>query len=218
MASCRRACRGIASLQSRKHISAYKRQYLRVTTMSGLSTSATFLTSHEVAVPFSNVESDDWRALPKSIDKDLLLYASSRNNHMEYDLRLLIKEFQCAGLGYFRAWDEVCNPRPWIVALDGTRLADAIAGIHDFLSLLREQPGKCASLLSCGSPECEVDEALRMPMPAGFNEARDRYLQYRRGSDGDTVWCLVSFLHAHVLLLEAGRTHDLSAVYALGLY
>lgn len=187
--------------------------------MSGQSSSLTFLASHEIAARFADTyQSAEWRDLPDCKDKDSFLFASSRNNHMEYDLRQLIREFPCEGLAYLRKWDEIFNRPPWIVALHGARLTGAIVDIHQFLSLLREQPARCASCLYYGPSESDVDEALRMPVPSSFGEARDRYDEYRRRGDGDDIRSLVSFLHAHALLLESARAHDLSAMYALWAY
>jgi hypothetical protein len=188
--------------------------------MSGQSSSLTVLASHEIAARFTDTyESEEWRDLLDCKDKDSLLFASSRNNHMEHDLRRLIREFPCEGLAYLRKWDEIINRPAWIVALHGARLTGAIVGIHRFFSLLREQPAKCASCLYYGPSESDVDEALRMPVPSSFGEARDRYNEYRHRSDGgDDIWSLVSFLHAHVLLLESARARDLSAMYALWAY
>jgi hypothetical protein len=207
----------VGSLESEHRRTQAVRELL---TMSGQSSSLTVLTSHEIAARFRETyESEAWRNLPDCKDKDSVLFASSRNNHMEYDLRRLMLEFPCGGLAYLRKWDEIINRPAWVVALQDARLTDAIVGIHRFFSLLREQPARCASCLHYGPSESDVAEALRMPVPSSFAEARDRYDEYRRRSDGgDDIWSLVSFLHAHVLLLESARARDLSALYALWAY
>lgn len=188
--------------------------------MSGLSVSLTFLLSCERASLFVNaVEVEKWARLPEFENKEDFLYASSRNNGIEYDLRALLKAFQCQELSYFRDWDEIINRPPWTVALMGPTLGNAIAGFNRFMSSLRENPARCASVLSGRSSEYEIAEAVRMPAPATFHEAHKRYEQYQRSSDGgDDGWSLVSFLYAHTLLLETAYSRNLSAGYALWLY
>ncbi len=137
--------------------------------MSVQSISITFLATHEIAARFTDtVESPGLRDLPENIDRDFFLYVSSRNNATEHDLRVLVEAFQCGGLSYLRQWDEIVNRPPWIVALHGTRLTDAIAGIHHLVSALREEPARCALLIPFGPSESDVVEALQMPAPASF--------------------------------------------------
>jgi len=192
--------------------------------MSGLSASLTFLLSHADAATFVNaVGTKNWSAvLPEYGKEDEFLYASSRNNYMEYALRAVLKEFQCEGLSYLRRWDEIINRPPWAVALEDASLDRAVQDQRRLIRLMQDNPAKSAALIY-GAPdsvlEREVAEAAAMSVPDSFGEAYRRYQQLRHKSDGgDDAWALISFLHAHTQLLGMARARNMAAVYALWLY
>lgn len=188
--------------------------------MSGLSISVTLVLPHEVAAPFAApVEVDELKGLPEFPDKDHFLYASSRNNHMDHDLRVMLKAYQPAGTAYFRPWDEIIGRPSWIVSLRGRQLDDAVQGIGMLIMMMRENLEQTESLFEGGVDADELADALYMDRPFSFAEARGLYDEYCERSDGgDDVWCLVSYLHAHALLLKEAYESDMSVVYAVQLY
>lgn len=191
--------------------------------MSGLSASLTFLLAHPDAVTFVQaVETKSWSAvLPEYGKEGEFLYASSRNNHMEYALRAVLKEFQCEGLSYFRAWDQIINRPPWAVALEGASVDRAVQDMGCLIELIQRNPARSAALIY-GTADGFVDEvgdASAMPVLNSFGEAYERYQLLSHKSDGgDDAWALISFLHAHIQLVGTARARNMAAVYALWLY
>ena len=189
--------------------------------MSKLSHSVTFLLPHMEAAALVEARSTHWSAIPPGTGTgtdDLFLYASSRNNHMEYALRELVRAFPFGGLSYLRSWDEVINSPPWLAALHGVGLSSAIDGLRAMLDTLREQPAKCSVLIHQGADpafELDVKDALAVPEPQAFKAALELYRENRQRNEGDDAGSLVSFLRAHMQLLQEAQNRGHAAIYGL---
>lgn len=194
--------------------------------MSGDSLSLTFLVpASDVCAAVKAVESDDMSVVDSAYNKfrDHFLSAISRNNHLEFELRALVKEFGSEKLGYVGEWEEIINcGAPHVAAISGEHLDHAIVGLRLLISELREHPERCLSFLNRNGERYlaeEVADALAMTPPSSFGDAEKAFRSYSQNTDdADDIWTILAFAYAQCSLLEFAQIEGLSVVYAVWLY
>jgi hypothetical protein len=156
------------------------------------------------------IENDDFSTL-NSYWSDRVLYATCRNNWLEFHVHRLVEEFGRDELSYLGTSHTL---------LADERLRKTICAVEELIVKILEWPALCASMLdgdTKGYTEREVLDAFAAP-PKCLAEAFTRFETCRRWDEGDDLPTLAAFLYAHNSVLRYASTSGLTALYLLWLY
>lgn len=190
--------------------------------MSGQSFSFTFpiLPSDADAAARAIIDRDTSPLDGYATDNANFLVPFSRNNWLEYHVYLLVEGFKSNGLSYLsHSFDGKDHPTGgWFgAALHAEALPLACEGVRALIANLPRDVIATSRLLGDAHISSE-DIALLTNFPLTISETFARYESSSSANEGDDIPSLITFLQAHLSVLEFAQSNSLSVVYAVYLY
>lgn len=150
-------------------------------------------------------------------NNDNWLFASSRNNWVDYHVYLLVKKIRPFGVSYLSKGFEGkrCISEGWVAtALNDQYLSQAIEGLRYVLANFPRDIDMATEILD-NAYVTNADIALLESTPSSIDDALARYRYHRSAGDGDDGATLIAFLQGHLSVLEFASDHSMSALYVV---
>jgi len=182
--------------------------------MSGISTSITWICSRESAGLLAAAinQAADWSNI-EPWDEQRTLCVTSRNNHLEYNIRRLFAEFVMEGASYFRTEEAYVKQgqQAFAAAVYGADLEQASHGLKSLLDAMKDDPAKCVAPWQGIYSAAEIQEQQRVPLPDTFEYAKALVAE---GDDNDRFRDAMVFLQAHYLAVQQALIERRAILYA----
>lgn len=179
--------------------------------MSGISTSLTFvLPVEQVDGVLGNlaggpdVPLGDWFS------------ASSRNNQLEHNYRMILAQYPAAGLEYLRSWEDVRQLRRWNALVTGQEIPAATAALEQFFAQVHSDPDPWRQAWEAHHRYLPESEPFQPPRT--FQETRTWLQELCLGADGETPECALGFLWGQLVALRLAQSRGESLLLASWLY